>query len=181
MIKQSDARREVTAADLQTIDAAISSNEALGGYLYRSRYILGEISKLEQHYRGLKEAIAVVERQGEQANAHLEAANTRLAEVQQQEVEVRKQVAALQLRTPRPRPSTRPSLESSSSSSAHSMICSGNTRTSVCNSAGSMLTSIAAVPSCSVSKLQSHKRNRKLSDDQERRRTRRVESPRCRA
>jgi len=96
MSKQpTDARREVTAEDLETIDSAISYHEVLGGFLYRSRIFLGELSKVEKHYRGLKEGIAVVEEQGRRINAELEAAKTRLATVQQEEVEVRKRVAAL--------------------------------------------------------------------------------------
>ena len=96
MSKQpTDARREVTAENLETIDSAISYHEVLGGFLYRSRIFLGELSKVEKHYRGLKEAVTVVEEQGRRVNAELEAANTRLAKVQQEEVEVRKRVAAL--------------------------------------------------------------------------------------
>ena len=96
MSKQpTDARREVTAEDLETIDSAISYHEVLGGFLYRSRIFLGELSKVEKHYRGLKEAVAVVEEQGRRVNAELEAANARLAAVQAQEVEKRKEVAAL--------------------------------------------------------------------------------------
>ena len=92
--KETDARRELTSKDLETVDQAIASNEALGGFLYRSRYIIGEISKLEQHYRSLKEAIVVVEEQGRRVNAELQAAQSKLTEVQAQEVEVRKRIAA---------------------------------------------------------------------------------------
>jgi len=93
--KETDARREVSAADLEVIDGAISAHEGLGRFLYTTRRILGEIGKLEQHYRGLKEGIAVVEQEGGRINAELEAAKTRLATVQQEEVEKRKVVAEL--------------------------------------------------------------------------------------
>ena len=93
--QQTDARQEVTSKDLESSDAAIDNWEVLGRFLYRSRVILGELSKVEKHYRGLKEGIAVVERQGEQVNAELEAANTRLATVQREEVEARQRVATL--------------------------------------------------------------------------------------
>jgi chromosome segregation ATPase len=90
-----DSRRAVTETDLQTIDKAISAHEGLGLFLYTTRRILGEIGKLETHYRGIKEAIAVVGREGEQTNAQLEQARSQLATVQAQEVEKRKVVAEL--------------------------------------------------------------------------------------
>jgi chromosome segregation ATPase len=92
---EADARRAVTETDLQTIDKAISAHEGLGLFLYTTRRILGEIGKLEQHYRGLKESIAIVEREGGQTNAQLEQVRSQLATGQAQEVEKRKQVAEL--------------------------------------------------------------------------------------
>jgi chromosome segregation ATPase len=92
---ETDSRRAVTASDLEVIDQAISAHEGLGRFLYTTRRVLTEVGKLEVHYRGLREAISVVEREGEQINAHLEAAKTALATVQQELVERRKEVAVL--------------------------------------------------------------------------------------
>jgi septal ring factor EnvC (AmiA/AmiB activator) len=90
-----DARREVTSKDLENVDAAIDSHVALGTFLYRSRYILGETSKLEQHYHNTKSSIVVAEQQCAQVNAELEAVKTRLATVQHEEVATRQRLATL--------------------------------------------------------------------------------------
>jgi len=95
MIKQTDTHRAVTETDLQIVERAISNHEVFQKDLFVLRQVLREVGNLDQRYRGLKEGIAVVEEQGRRVNAELEAAHTRLAEVQQQEVEVRKRVAAL--------------------------------------------------------------------------------------
>src|SRR5262249_25637670 len=92
---EADARREVTNKDLETIDSAISSHEGLGRFLYTTRRILGEIGKLEEHYRGLKEGITMVEQEGGRINAELEHAKSELAKVKREEVETRKGVAEL--------------------------------------------------------------------------------------
>jgi chromosome segregation ATPase len=92
---EAESRRELTSKDIETIDQAISSHEVLGGFLYRTRYIFGQIGKLEQHYRGLKQAIEVVEAESGRISSELEGAKARLAEAQQQEVKTRQRVAEL--------------------------------------------------------------------------------------
>jgi hypothetical protein len=87
--------RAVTNDDLALVDKAINSHETFQRDLYVVRRILGEIGKLDQHYRGLKEAIAAVEREGALTNSHLEQTRADLAKVQAQEVEKREVVAAL--------------------------------------------------------------------------------------
>ena len=59
------------------------------------RRILGEIGNLDQAVRGGREAIAAVQREGEQTNAQLEAYRSELAKVQQQVVEGRQELATL--------------------------------------------------------------------------------------
>jgi len=94
--QEADARRrEVGNKDLEMFDAAIASHEALYRNLWTIRTMLKELGNLEQHHRGLKEAIAVVERQCEQINGELEAAKTRLTTVQKQEGDARQRVAEL--------------------------------------------------------------------------------------
>src|SRR5215472_7932248 len=95
MAKQPDTHRAVTESDLQVVEGAIAYSETLLRHLYTLRRVLGEVGSLDQRLHGLKEGIAVVERQGEQVNAELEAANTRLATVQREEVEARQRVATL--------------------------------------------------------------------------------------
>ena len=70
--KEADTHRAVEQTDLQILDNAITAHEGLGGFLYRTRYILGEIGKLEKHYRDTKASIAVTEQQRDQINAQLE-------------------------------------------------------------------------------------------------------------
>ena len=95
MVKQSDAHRVITNEDLATIDAAISSHEGFGRFLYTTRRILGEIGKLEQAYQNAKSSLAMVEQQGAQVSAQLEGVKTELARMQQQEVETRQRLATL--------------------------------------------------------------------------------------
>src|SRR5262252_1749578 len=95
MSKQSDTRREVTATDLEKVDKAINDVEPLLKDLYVLRRILGEIGNLDQAVRGGREAIAVVQREGEQVNAQLEGVKAQLAKVQREEVEARQRLATL--------------------------------------------------------------------------------------
>ena len=96
MSKQpSDTHRAVSETDLQAVEGAIAYSETLLRNLYTLRRVLGEVGSLDQRLHGLKEGVAAVERQGEQVNAELEAAKTRLAKVQYEEVEKRKVVAEL--------------------------------------------------------------------------------------
>ena len=81
--------------DLEKVDNAIAYSETLLRNLYTLRRVLGEVGSLDQRLHGLREAIAVVERQGEQANAELEGAKTELAKVQQELVEGRQGLATL--------------------------------------------------------------------------------------
>jgi len=91
----SDTHRAVSETDLQAVEGAIAYSETLLRNLYTLRRVLGEVGSLDQRLHGLKEGVAAVERQGEQVNAELEAAKTRLAKVQYEEVEKRKVVAEL--------------------------------------------------------------------------------------
>jgi len=50
--KETDARREVTATDLEKVDKAIADHETLQKDLYVLRRILGEIGNLDQAVRG---------------------------------------------------------------------------------------------------------------------------------
>jgi chromosome segregation ATPase len=93
--KEGDPRREVTSKDIETFDQAISAYESLGGFLYKTRYILGEIGKLEDHYRRLKDGIAMAEQQGKQVNAELDGVKAQLATAQKQEAEKRQAVIEL--------------------------------------------------------------------------------------
>jgi chromosome segregation ATPase len=89
------ARRAVTVDDVAVIDQAISAHEGLGGFLYTTRRLLGEIGKLETYYKGLKEGIAATEREGERMNTELAVAKTALTKAQREEVETRQLVAEL--------------------------------------------------------------------------------------
>jgi hypothetical protein len=94
--QETDARRrEVTDDDIAVIDKAISAHQGLGLFLYTTRRILGEIGKLEQHHRGLKQAIEYVQTESGRISSELEHAKAQLAEAQQQEVKTRQRVAEL--------------------------------------------------------------------------------------
>ena len=96
MSKQpTDARREVGNTDLEIVDKAIADHETLQKDLYVLRRILGEIGKLDQLYRGLKEGIAVVQAESARAVSELEAAKAELAKVKQQVVETKQELATL--------------------------------------------------------------------------------------
>jgi chromosome segregation ATPase len=88
-------KRQVTNRDIETVDQAISAYEGMGRFLYMTRCILGEIGKLEDHYRRLKESIAAVEQQQGQLNAEFEGVRAALATAQKQEAEKRNEVAQL--------------------------------------------------------------------------------------
>jgi chromosome segregation ATPase len=88
-------RREVTDDDIAVIDKAINAHEGLGLFLYTTRRILGEVGKLDQVYRGTKQAIEQVQAEGANIARQLEYEKAKLAEVQAQEVEKRKELAAL--------------------------------------------------------------------------------------
>jgi len=93
--KEADTGRAVTATDLETIDAAISSQEGLSRFLYTTRRILGEIGKLETAYQNTKSSLAAVEQQYVQVNGELEGVKTQLAKAQQEEAVTRQRVATL--------------------------------------------------------------------------------------
>jgi chromosome segregation ATPase len=95
MIKQSDSRRAVTETDLQLVDKAIADHETFQKDLFVLRRILGEVSNLDQAYRGLKQGIEQVQAEGARTGAQLEQVRTDLAKVQQELVEKRKAVAEL--------------------------------------------------------------------------------------
>jgi len=88
-------RREVGNQDLEIANKAISDTEVLMKDLYVLRRVLGEVGNLDHLYGGLKQIVAMVQEEGRRINAELEAAKTRLATVQQEEVEKRKVVAEL--------------------------------------------------------------------------------------
>ena len=96
MIKQqADARREVTANDIEATEKAISANAEYTRSLYTILRILGEVGNLDQAVRGGREAVALVQREGQQVNAHLEAAKAELANTQNRNVELKKENATL--------------------------------------------------------------------------------------
>src|SRR5262245_16754809 len=93
--QEADARREVGNKDLEIVDKVINSHEAFQTQLYVLRRILGEIGKLEELHRGLKQGVEHTQAQsGEQARA-FEHAKAQLEAVQREEVEARKRVAEL--------------------------------------------------------------------------------------
>jgi len=95
MSKQSEARRDVTSKDVVTFDEAISSYESLGGYLYKTKYILAELGRLDKHYRDTKSDLENLVHQRDDLNTQVEAAKSELAKVQNETVETQKQVTAL--------------------------------------------------------------------------------------
>jgi chromosome segregation ATPase len=90
-----EARREVTATDLQIIDAAIASHEVLYRNLWTTRTMLKEIGSLDQTHRGLKQGIEQVRAEGERTSSQLEQVRAELATAQRELVEKRKELAAL--------------------------------------------------------------------------------------
>jgi seryl-tRNA synthetase len=93
--QQVDARRAVTETDLQLVDRAIADHEVFQKDLYVLRRVLGEIGKLDEQYRGVKQGIEAVQAEGANISRQLEYAKEQLAKVQQEEVEKRKELAAL--------------------------------------------------------------------------------------
>jgi predicted nucleic acid-binding Zn-ribbon protein len=95
--QETDARasRAVTETDLQIIDGAITAHEGLGGFLYRTRYILWEIGKLEKHYHDIKSGIGVAEQQRDRLGAELEGVQAQLAKAQKETAERQNEVAQL--------------------------------------------------------------------------------------
>src|SRR5262249_21355807 len=76
-------------------EAAISSWEALGRFLYRSRVIIGEISKAEKYVHDLQQSIAHLEAQSADQARAFEHAKSELEKVQAQAVEKRQELATL--------------------------------------------------------------------------------------
>src|SRR5262249_3339022 len=97
--KQSDTGRAVSAADLQSSDAAIDSYEALGRFLFRSRILIGEVSKAEKYVHDLKQSIAHLEAQSAAKVRAFEHAKSELEKVQAQAVEKRQELATLTAET----------------------------------------------------------------------------------
>jgi len=97
--QETDARDETTGKDLESSDAAINNWEALGRFLYRSRVIIGEISKAERYCHDLKESIAHLEAQSADQARAFEHAKGELEEVQREEVETRQRLATLTAET----------------------------------------------------------------------------------
>jgi len=97
--QQTDTRHEVTAADLASSDAAIDSYEALGRFLFRSRILIGEVSKAEKYVRDLKQSIAHMEAQSADQVRAYEHAKSELEKVQAQAVEKRQELATLTAET----------------------------------------------------------------------------------
>jgi chromosome segregation ATPase len=93
--QEADTRREVTSKDLETIDQAINDHETFQKDLFVLRRVLGEIGKLDQVCRGLKQAIEQVQAEAERTSSGLEQAKAGLAATQRQEVEKRQEVAEL--------------------------------------------------------------------------------------
>ena len=91
--------REVTPNDLDVLDKAISSHEALGRFLYTTRGILGELGRLEKQYRDTKDGLANGERYVADLRKQIEAAQAELAKLRKEFTEKQQQIAAIDAET----------------------------------------------------------------------------------
>jgi chromosome segregation ATPase len=87
--------REVTPRDLDVLDKAISSHEALGLFLYTTRGILGELGKLEKNYRDVKDGIKNGERYRDGLSQQIEAAQIELAKLRKEFAEKQQELTKL--------------------------------------------------------------------------------------
>jgi chromosome segregation ATPase len=96
MSKQpTEARREVGNTDLEIVDRAIADHETFQTRLYTLRRVLSEVGKLDEQYRGLKQAIEQVQAEGANIARQLEQAKADLATAQREAVEKRQELAML--------------------------------------------------------------------------------------
>jgi chromosome segregation ATPase len=93
--KEGDARRAVTETDLQLVDRAIADHETFQKDLYVLRRVLSEVGKLDEQYRGLKQAIEAVQGEGANVARQLEQAKADLATAQREAAEKRQELATL--------------------------------------------------------------------------------------